>query len=131
MWNIKLNRDEYYNFGTATFAWNYRHYRFTPEVFYQFKNIMDTYSLISDVAVQHDNSFILHPNPARHKTILAFYNPLNKKIHCKVFDINGRQILLKLSITQNRIIIEKGATPAGVYLIHLYEDKELKFISRS
>jgi len=124
------NIDEYYNFGTFTWASSYRHYRITPDVFYQFKNILDTYSLISDVAVQQDNSFVLHPNPTRNKSVLAFYNPLNKKIHCKVFDINGQQILLKHSINQNRIVIEKGETPAGVYLIHLYEDEELKLTAK-
>lgn len=124
------NIDEYYNFGTATWAHNYKHYRITPKVFYQLKNIIDSYSLVSNTALQKDNSFILYPNPTRDKAVLAFYNLQNNKIHCKLFNLIGKQVFNKLSVEKDRLVIQKGDTPAGIYFIHLYRDEQLQFTAK-
>jgi len=83
------NKDEYFNFGLDTWVADMRHFEIKSDVFYQFKNILDSDSITTEIVIQKDPSFILYANPLKEKTVLAFYNPSRLNHNYKIFDVQN------------------------------------------
>jgi len=124
------NKDEYFNFGTNTWVASMSHDEITADVFYQFKNILDNYSESDEIVIQKDHNFVLYPNPIKEQAVLAFYNPLKLNHSYKIFDLNGRLVRHQTGIAHDRITIIKGGLAAGLYVIQLYNEDELRLVSK-
>lgn len=65
----------------------------------------------------------IYPNPLNTTAILEFPNPGKKTYSVTLINISGKTVRSYNSITDNKIIIEKGNLPGGIYFIELKGNK--------
>jgi hypothetical protein len=89
--------------------------------------IYDLELYITQVSVEEsfaiNNGLYIYPNPFNKKTTIAFSNPEKKEYTLTIYDISGKDMLYIPQISSDRIEIEKGSLPKGVYIVEIKGDK--------
>ena len=65
----------------------------------------------------------IYPNPVINTATIEFLNPNNRNFTLNITNLNGQVVKTITNITNNKVMIEKGNLPSGVYFIELLGDK--------
>ena len=63
--------------------------------------------------------FTVFPNPACNNITISFKKGLTKDMCVSIFDINGKQVMHKVSRNQNLVEFDVSTLPAGMYLLKI------------
>ena len=114
---------EYVSYGVL-FLSGYNHQLLPPSAFYQFKNILDHYSL-SSTSFEAKRVVSVYPNPCRNTTRISFDNPGGSVHDVILIDYSGRQIWQSESARGSEIEISVSQLPAGVYVYILRNENTI------
>ena len=74
-----------------------------------------------DIELQH--SFKVTPNPFSNRTFLEFDNPNNRTFDLVITNMAGQTVRTMSSISGERVLVERGNLPTGVYAANLIDEK--------
>ncbi len=123
---IYTNNKEYYSFGTQVWSNNSRHTRITPEIFNDFKSIIDN----SVANVAEDKKIVTdyylseaYPNPFNPSTRINYTIPTSGLVILKVFDVLGREVQTLVNEAQTKgkheITFNANGLSSGIYFYRL------------
>lgn len=68
----------------------------------------------------------VYPNPMRDFTSIAFNNPLHIRHRLSIYNTQGKVVISLDNITSEEVKIERGNLTAGLYLIRLRDEHEIR-----
>jgi hypothetical protein len=80
-----------------------------------------------DKNIDESNNVLVYPNPAKNQLTIELDG--NMSTNVKLFDLQGRPLLLKENIMDNKIIINTNLFDEGVYILEI-EGKDFKVTKR-
>lgn len=92
---IYTNNESYYSVGVLNWMHQSRHYRFSKEMYYAFKGIIE--SSTNSIKI-HNNSPVeyslsnAYPNPFNPTTQFEFQLPIKSTVSLRIYDIIGREV---------------------------------------
>lgn len=114
------DNQEYYAFGVLNFAVNFHHYLINQNVFYQFKNIIESRAVSVNEHTVETYPIIVYPNPATDIATVEVNNPENHRLSAILYDIQGRPIRKMDKITESRFNLHRTGLPSGIYILRVY-----------
>lgn len=124
------DNQEYYSFGVLNFSSRYQHYPITRDVFYPFKQVIDTYTVSVQEEVPDVRTLTMYPNPASQQANVVFENPRHERHKLTVFDLRGQLVQAIDAITGNELTLNTSAWPTGLYFIRISSEQEVRFTGK-
>ncbi len=123
---IYTNNKEYYSFGTLDWSNDSQHIRISPEIFNDFKSILDN----SVANVAEDKKIVTdyylseaYPNPFNPSTRINYTISNSGLVILKVFDVLGREVQTLVNGTQAKgryeITFNANGLSSGIYFYRL------------
>lgn len=72
-----------------------------------------------------DNAALIYPNPFNTHTTLEFSNEANKNCTLFMYDEQGKCVQTKANITANKVDVERGNLPNGIYFYQVVTDNKV------
>ncbi|MBL4657155.1 MAG: T9SS type A sorting domain-containing protein [Flavobacteriales bacterium] len=121
------DNSEYYTFGVLSTSNNYKHPQITRNIFYQYKNIIDTYSISTRRLLRRNIIAVkVYPNPANQYVTFEFDNSEQVNHTLTLYDIQGRLVQTIMDITTNKIEMDRRDLTSGLYFFLLSTDKQVR-----
>ena len=117
---IKVNYIKSMDLG-GTMFWEFSGDRYGVLLNTVYETINSTTSTIENQ--NNWNELSIYPNPLNTSATITYPNSENKVYNLTLTNINGKTVRKINHITDNKIVIEKGSLPSGIYFIELKGDK--------
>ncbi len=106
-------------YGVMNYS-NYQHSRILPSYFYQMKNIVDIYGLISsNETIEKSIGINIYPNPFDHMTKISLSDIDQENTPYKLVDLSGR-ILQEGNFDGNQLILLRNNLTNGIYILSVH-----------
>ena len=112
------DNSDYYSMAIAIWSTQYKHYRITKEIFYQFKNVMDSYSTISLENIIMKEDFNVYPNPFSDLVTVEFSNINNQPYTISIYNSIGALVGQEIT-SLDKVQFDVGDFTTGLFIIRL------------
>ena len=105
-------------YGVMSFS-NYQHLPITPNFYFQFKNIIESYQVISSVAsVENNLSIQIQPNPFDDFTTVILPNDIIGEAEYQLIDLRGTTVQLG-KINNQTLTLRRNDLVSGIYVLSI------------
>ena len=105
-------------YGVLSFS-SYSHFRFTPNYFYQYKNIIENYDVLSSIAsIENTIRLQIQPNPFENSTTILLPKELTGVLNYKLIDLSGKTVQQGKIDSQDFTLWRNGLA-SGAYIISI------------
>lgn len=110
------NEEKYISYGVLSMSHNLMHSRIRKEVFYPFKEIIESYTQ----NIEDDTEIYLYPNPVI--DLLSYRFPFSADFTIQLFNVNGQKIYEEQKMKSSFGEVDLSSFPKGTYILIIKSD---------